>query len=115
MFPRSPLPHDPSVSSHLLEIIGVDRPALLFAARPSPSDSCGGVGRHRPRAEQQYVAITQPSRIMMLIRLSQLPEDLTVPVNLSHHSPVIARAANKAVVRFVSAVEERSSLGQIAV
>ena len=68
----------------------------MFRARHSPFDLRNEFLRQLSQANQKHVAITKSYAIMMVIRLSNLPQDTTVPINLKRGTAFPWLPADKA-------------------
>jgi hypothetical protein len=116
VIPASPLPHDLAARRHLDEVVGVHRAARL-GARQSTLDAAGEIGGQRPQAEQEDVAVAEPARVVVMIRMPDLPDDAPVPVHLEDRAALEARPSLEALEVFhdLAAVEQMPVGEQMAV
>ena len=114
MLPHPPLPDFFATGRHLEQVIGVDC-ALGFRDGDAAIDLLDDVIGQRRRAHQQRVAVPQQPAIVMVIGLSDFPQNVTVPVDFQRDATLEGLLAQEGLVRNFAVVEQRAFIGQVPV
>ena len=116
VLPASPLPHDDTGDGHLDEVVAVDRPVHLGAGQ-SALDPVGDLGGEGPETQQQNVAVTEPARVVVMVRMPDFPQHLPVPIRFEDGAALEAgpRLEAREVLHDLAAIEQMPAREQMAV
>src|SRR5262249_21066425 len=93
--PSTPFPDNLSIGCHLDEIVRIHLPVAL-RARHTTFDLRNEILRQLSQANQEYVAVTEPYAVMVMIGLSVFPQQTTIPVGLERGTALPGIPANEA-------------------
>ena len=116
VLPAPPLPDGLAAGRDLDQVVGVHGAVDLGAGQAAP-DPRAQRRRQRAQAQQDDVAVAQLARIVVMVRVANLPHDLAVPVDLeggARLEPLPGHEALHAVFD-LARVEEVTVVEQVAV
>src|SRR5262249_57558013 len=107
MLPASPLPDDLAAGGHLQQVVTVDR-AVGFGARETALNAADNVPWQRAETQQDDVAIAQPAGVVVVVRVTQLPDDSPAPIHFQHGAALEAapRLEPLGILHDFAAIEE---------
>src|SRR5262245_2247977 len=116
MLPASPLPDDLAAGGHLQQVATVDR-AVGVGAREAALNAADNVPWQWTETQQDDVAIAQPAGVVVVVRVTQLPDDSPAPIHFQHGAALEAapRLEPLEILHDFAAIEEVAVVEQVTV